>query len=79
MNRNPSIQNQVFGSIAEPWVDMYTVAKHIGFGYQATGKMVRAGRIPCRIIRNGAKTFYRFKLSEVDTAFTQVEADKQAG
>lgn len=59
----------------EPWVDLATVAKHIGFGYDTTSKMVKSGIIPHRAVKNGSKTFYRFKLSEVDAAFALQEGN----
>jgi hypothetical protein len=58
---------------AEPWVDAATVAKHIGFCQKTTVKMVAQGKLPGRAVRNGAKTFWRFKLSEVDVAIRSID------
>lgn len=50
----------------EQWVDLKELAKHLGFGYQATRKMVIEGKIPGTPLRNGKKTFWIFKKSIVD-------------
>jgi len=55
---------------SEPWVDIVTLAKHIGFGHQATRRMVEEGKIPGKPFQNGKKTFWRFQLSAVDAALT---------
>jgi hypothetical protein len=55
----------------EPWVDLAALAKHIGFGYQATRRMVLDGQIPGKAFRNGSRTLWRFQLSAVDAAFSQ--------
>jgi hypothetical protein len=55
----------------EAWVDLRTLAEHIGFGCQATRRMVEDGKIPGKPFQNGKKTFWRFQLSAVDAAFTQ--------
>jgi hypothetical protein len=60
----------------EPWVDIKKVAEHLGFGYQATAKMVKQGKIPGKPIVNGKKTYWRFRLSIVD-AFMQDSGDSQ--
>lgn len=60
----------------EPWVDLRTLAEHIGFGYQATLRMVEAGKIPGKALRNGKKTFWRFQLSAVDAAFADSEREQ---
>jgi hypothetical protein len=57
-------------SPAEPWVDLRTLAAHIGFGPQATRRMVDAGQIPGKAFQNGKKVFWRFQLSAVDAALT---------
>jgi hypothetical protein len=57
---------------AEPWVDLAVLAKHIGFSYMSTRRMVAEGKIPGKALRNGKKTFWRFQLSAVDAAFAQV-------
>jgi hypothetical protein len=56
-------------SHTEPWVDLRALAEHIGFEYQATRRMVEAGKIPGKAFENGKKTFWRFQLSAVDAAF----------
>jgi hypothetical protein len=61
-------------SRTEPWVDLAALAKHIGFSYQATRRMVEDGKIPGKALQNGKKTFWRFQLSAVDAAFAQVPA-----
>ena len=55
----------------EPWVDVRTLANHIGFAYQTTLRMVEDGKIPGKAFQNGKKTFWRFQLSAVDAAFAQ--------
>lgn len=55
----------------EPWVDIAALAKHIGFGYQATRRMVLDGKIPGKPFLNGSRTLWRFQLSAVDAALTQ--------
>jgi hypothetical protein len=64
----PSHANSV--SPTEPWVDLRTLADHIGFRYQATRRMVEGGQIPGKAFRNGRKTLWRFQLSVVDAALT---------
>jgi hypothetical protein len=54
----------------EPWVDLRTLAQHIGFHYQATRRMVENGMIPGKPLRNGKRTYWRFKLSAVDAALS---------
>jgi hypothetical protein len=61
-------------SPTEPWVDLRTLAEHIGFRYQATRRMVEDGKIPGKAFQNGKKTFWRFQLSAVDAAFAQSSA-----
>jgi hypothetical protein len=63
----------------EPWVDLRRLAEHIGFEYQATRKMALEGKIPGKLIRNGKKTFWRFKLSAVDAHFAQSPENQKAG
>ena len=55
---------------AEPWVDVRTLAGHLRFGYQTTLRMVNEGLIPGKAFQSGRKTFWRFRLSEVDAALT---------
>jgi len=57
----------------EPWVDSAVVAKHIGFCPRKVSQMVKAGQIPGRAVRNGARVFWRFKLSLVDAAMMQLD------
>jgi hypothetical protein len=52
----------------EPWVDIATVARHIGFCERTVTKLFKSGQIPGRGFKNGKRVFYRFKLSEVDAA-----------
>jgi hypothetical protein len=63
-------------STTEPWVDILTLAKHIGFGHQATRRMVEEGKIPGKPFVNGKKTFWRFQLSAVDAAFAQSAGER---
>jgi hypothetical protein len=58
-------------SPTEPWVDLHKLANHIGWSYGATRRMVMEGKIPGKAFQNGKNTFWRFKLSAVDAAFTQ--------
>jgi hypothetical protein len=46
----------------QPWVDLATLAEHIGFRYQATRRMVEDGKIPGKPFQNGKKTFWRTDL-----------------
>jgi len=50
----------------EPWVDTAALARHIGFSYQQTAKMVKEWLIPGKPFCGGKRTYWRFKLSEVD-------------
>jgi Helix-turn-helix domain len=50
------------------WVDVRTLAEHIGFSYQTARRMVADGEIPGKVFRNGKKSFWRFRLSDVDAA-----------
>ncbi|HEV2709102.1 MAG TPA: hypothetical protein VGU67_02715 [Edaphobacter sp.] len=52
----------------EPWVNLAAVAQHIGFGPRKVAQMVKDKQIPGYPSRNGKRTFYLFKLSEVDAA-----------
>lgn len=59
----------------EPWVDLRTLAKHLGFSYQATRKMVLAGQVPGgQPFQSGKNKRFRFKLSEVDAQLTRKTA-----
>ena len=55
----------------EPWVDVRTLAAHLGFSYQTTLRMADDGLIPGKAFQSGRKTFRRFKLSAVDAALSQ--------
>ena len=55
-------------SLSEPWVDIHSVVKHIGFCDRTIKKMVKEGKLPGRAVRNGARTYLRFQLSAVDAA-----------
>lgn len=59
---------EVTPTATEPWVDIDTVAAHIGFGYQTTRRLLIAGKIPGKPYRNGKKTYWRCRLSDVDNA-----------
>jgi hypothetical protein len=61
----------------EPWVDAAAVAAHLGFSKETITKMAKAGKIPGTHIRNGARTFLRFKLSRVDAAFAELHDEKK--
>lgn len=50
----------------EPWVDAKTLAAHLACHTSHVRKMAEAGRIPGHALANGARTFWRFKISEVD-------------
>lgn len=63
----------------EPWVDLRTLAEHIGFSYQTTRRMVEDHEIPGKAFQNGKKTFWRFQLSAVDAAFAQSSRDAAPG
>lgn len=52
----------------EPWVDIGTLAKHLSLSPPTATKLVTQGRIPGFRYRNGKRTYWRFKLSQVDAA-----------
>jgi hypothetical protein len=56
---------------SEPWVDLSRVAQHLGFAYQSTARMAKQGVIPGRPFKRGKRTFWRFRLSDVDAALMQ--------
>jgi hypothetical protein len=55
----------------EEWVDVYAVAKHIGFCVRVVTRMMKSGQIPGHAFRNGKRVFYRYRLSEVDEAIKE--------
>lgn len=63
-----STSNTTPSTEPEKWVDIATVAKHIGFCPRVTTQLMKSGTIPGRAVKNGKRTFYRFLLSEVDAA-----------
>ena len=63
-------------SPAESWVDLRSLAEHIGFSYQTARRMVEDGEIPGKVFRNGKKSFWRFQLSAVDAAFAQSAGER---
>jgi hypothetical protein len=63
-------------SHTEPWVDLRTLAEHIGFSYQTTRRMVEDREIPGKAFQNGKKTFWRFQLSAVDAAFADAARER---
>jgi|GEM_PF-5346750 len=63
----------------EPWVDIAAVARHIGFSYQQTAKMANDGLLPGWPRRSGKRTFWRFKLSEVDAWVKAGNAQQRVG
>lgn len=60
----------------EPWVDTAALARHIGFSYGQTAKMVRQGLIPGKQFYGGKRSYWRFKLSEVDEWMKSNYAEK---
>lgn len=74
----PTLSKPPIPSVTEPWVDLDTLAAHLGFGYQATRRMVIEGKLPGKPMKNGKKTFWRFRLSVVD-AYLESHSDAQAG
>lgn len=52
----------------EPWVDSIAVGKHLGWSRQVVQRMAQAEQLPCVTYVSGKKTYFRFKLSEVDLA-----------
>lgn len=52
----------------EKWVNLETVAEHVGFGVAKVTRMAKSGQIPAHIDHSGKRVFYRFKLSAVDAA-----------
>jgi hypothetical protein len=59
----------------EPWVDVRTLADHIGFGYQTVLRMADDGLIPGKAFQSGRKTYWRFRLSDVDAALKEPARD----
>lgn len=55
----------------EQWSDIETVAKHIGFSTDSVRRWVKQGKLPAKALKNGSRTYYRFKLSEVDEAINR--------
>lgn len=55
----------------EPWVDAKTVAKHVGFKPDHIRKLAQAGKIPARSMQNGAKAYWRFRISVIDQWMSQ--------
>jgi hypothetical protein len=58
----------------EGWVDLHRVANHLNISYQTAAKRVKEGKIVGHPMRNGSKTYWRFKLSEVDAAMADLAA-----
>jgi excisionase family DNA binding protein len=50
----------------EPWVDAKTVGEFIGFEHDHVRKLANAGKLPGAKMQNGKKTYWRFKLSQVE-------------
>lgn len=69
----------------EPWVTAEIVAAHLGFKADHIRKLANQGLIPGSVIP-GRRRFWRFKLSEVDAAWSKLDlasnvsltADKKA-
>lgn len=55
----------------EPWVDAETVGEHIGFKADHVRVLARTGRLPGTPMKNGKRTYWRFKLSLVDAAMSE--------
>lgn len=53
---------------SQPIVNIKAVAKHFGCDKRTIRKMVRDGRIPCYAIHNGARTYLKFRIAEVEAA-----------
>lgn len=58
-NRTPQI---------EPWVDAATVGAHLGFKPDHIRKLANQNKLPGVQMQNGARVYWRFKLSAVDAA-----------
>lgn len=58
----------------EPWVDVSTIARHLGFGRTTIIKMAEDRRIPGVRYKIGARAYWRFKLSAVDAALSEPSA-----
>ena len=65
LNRTPLI---------EPWVDAATVGAHLGFKPDHIRKLAGQGKLPGIQMQNGARVYWRFKLSEIDAALVDMEA-----
>ena len=61
--------------INEQWVDSAAVAQYFGFTRDYVTRMARENKIPFVAIRNGAKTYRRFRLSLVEAAITNKAAE----
>jgi hypothetical protein len=58
-------------SVLEPWVDAEAVAAHLGFEADYIRKLANKGIIPGSVVP-GRKRYWRFKISEVDRAYAQL-------
>jgi predicted DNA-binding transcriptional regulator AlpA len=52
--------------VPEPFVDAKRVAEHLGFSAGTVIRMAHRGAIPTTPYKSGKKTYFRFKLSEID-------------
>lgn len=59
----------------EAWVDAATVGAHLGFKPDHIRKLAKTGRLPGSQLQNGARVYWRFKISEIDAA---MQADVKA-
>ena len=50
----------------EPFVDAEKVGVHLGFKAGTVVRMAHRGDLPAVPFRSGKKTYFRFKLSEID-------------
>ena len=57
----------------EPWVDAATVAAHLGFKADYIRKQAVSGKLPGKQFKNGARSYWRFRISEIDAALSSDE------
>lgn len=58
-------------SHVEPWVDAKTAGKHVGLSSDKMRVLAREGKMPAMSFKNGARDYWRFKISQVDEFMNQ--------
>ena len=55
----------------ECWIDSQALADHLGFSRKYINAQAAKGNIPGQTFVNGKRTYWRFKISEVEAAMTR--------